>query len=112
MGSYDTEEKAINRVYTDKVTNELHNVLQVWGTAGTLTTEFAAKAKEIMLRNTMGDSATLVFPNIEGIVSLGHTTTTSEVTVNGNKYQVANEHNEDGTPKDSSKHAVPFPWQS
>lgn len=106
VGSYDTEEKAINRVYTDKVTNELHNVLQVWGTAGTLTTEFAAKAKEIMLRNTMGDSATLVFPNIEGIVSLGHTTTTSEVTVNGKPYQVANEHNEDGTPKDSSKHDV------
>ena len=81
-------------------------MLQVWGTAGTLTTEFAAKAKEIMLRNTMGDSATLVFPNIEGIVSLGHTTTTSKVTVNGKPYDVANEHNEDGTPKDSSKHDV------
>ena len=102
----DTEEQAINRVYNDKITNELHNVLSVWGTAGTLTTEFAAKAKEIMLRDQMGNSSTLLYPNIEGIVSLGHTTETSEVTVNGKPYQVANEHNEDGTPKDATKNDV------
>ena len=102
----DTEEQAINRVYNDKITNELHNVLSVWGTAGTLTTEFAAKAKEIMLRDQMGDSSTLVYPNISGIVSLGHTTKTSTVTVNGKPYEVANEHNEDGTPKDASKNDV------
>ena len=106
VGPYDTQEKAINRVYNDKITNELHNVLSVWGTAGTLTTEFAAKAKEIMLRDQMGDSSTLLYPNIEGIVSLGHTTETSEVTVNGKPYYVANEHNEDGTPKDATKHDV------
>ena len=102
----DTEEQAINRVYNDKITNELHNVLSVWGTAGTLTTEFAAKAKEIMLRDQMGDSSTLVYPNISGIVSLGHTTKTSTVTVNGKPYEVANEHNADGTPKDASKNDV------
>ena len=96
----DTQEEAINRVYTDKVTNELHNVLSVWGTAGTLTTAFAAKAKEIQLRENM-NSDTLLYPNIEGIVSLGHTTNTSSVVVNGVTYQVANEHNDDGTPKDS-----------
>ena len=100
----DTEEEAINRVYNDKVTNNLHEVLQVWGTAGTLTTEFAAKAKEIMLRDQMGDSSTLVYPNISGIVSLGHTTSTSSVTITHEDkstapYQVASEHNEDGTPK-------------
>ena len=106
VGPYDTQEKAINRVYNDKITNELHNVLSVWGTAGTLTTEFAAKAKEIMLRDQMGNSSTLLYPNIEGIVSLGHTTETSEVTVNGKPYYVANEHNEDGTPKDATKHDV------
>ena len=77
VGPYDTQEKAINRVYNDKITNELHNVLSVWGTAGTLTTEFAAKAKEIMLRDQMGDSSTLLYPNISGIVSLGHATETS-----------------------------------
>ena len=106
VGPYDTQEKAINRVYNDKITNELHNVLSVWGTAGTLTTEFAAKAKEIMLRDQMGNSSTLLYPNIEGIVSLGHTTETSTVTVNGKPYQVANEHNENGTPKDATKNDV------
>ena len=104
VGSYDTQEKAINRVYNDKITNELHNVLSVWGTAGTLTTEFAAKAKEIMLRDQMGNSSTLLYPNIEGIVSLGHTTSISSVTIthedkSTTPYQVASEHNEDGTPK-------------
>lgn len=106
VGSYDTQEKAINRIYKDKVERELHNVLSAWGTAGTLRTEFSAKAKEIQLRNKMKDQNSLLFPNIEGIVSLGHTTETSEVIVNGKPYQVANEHNEDGTPKDATKNDV------
>ena len=102
----DSEEEAINRVYKDKVERELHNVLSSWGTAGTLKTEFSAKAKEVILRDTMGESNSLTFPNISGIVSLGHTTETSTVTVNGKPYEVANEHNEDGTPKDASKNDV------
>ena len=106
VGSYDTQEKAINRVYNDKVENELHVVLQNYGTAGTLRTEFSAKAKEVLIRNTLGDSETLLFPNIEGIVSLGHTTDVTEVTVNGTTYPVAQSHNADGTPADGSKYDV------
>ncbi|MGN1053212.1 MAG: hypothetical protein ACI4SH_07485, partial [Candidatus Scatosoma sp.] len=106
VGSYDTQEKAINRVYNDKVENELHVVLQSSATAGTLRTEFAAKAKEVLIRNTLGDSESLLFPNIEGIVSLGHTTDVTEVTVNGTTYPVAQSHNPDGTPADASKYDV------
>lgn len=61
VGSYDTQEKAINRIYKDKVERELHNVLSAWGTAGTLRTEFSAKAKEIQLRNKMKDQNSLLF---------------------------------------------------
>ncbi|MDD6994571.1 MAG: ABC transporter substrate-binding protein [Candidatus Borkfalkiaceae bacterium] len=100
VGSSNTKEKAINRVYNDNVVNHLHEVLQSSATAGTLKTEFAAKAKEVLLRNTMGDSDSLLRPNIEGIVSLGHTTDVTEVTVNGTPYPVAQSHNADGTPAD------------
>lgn len=99
-----TKEAAINFVYNDKVTNELDMILLYWATANKLTTEFTAKAKEVILREGAGES--LIVPNIEGIVSLGHTTDVDKVVVNGNTYKIAHEHNSDGTPKNQDEYDV------
>ena len=92
-----TKEAAIAKVYDDTVTQKLDQILLYWATASKLNTEFTAKAKEVILREGAGES--LIVPNIEGIVSLGHTTDVESITVNGNTYKIAHEHNEDGTPK-------------
>ena len=100
-----TKEAAINKVYTDTVTNRLDQILMFWATASKLTTEFTAKAKEVILREgSNGDS--LIVPNIEGIVSLGHTTEVDSITVNGTKYDIAHQHNADGTPKNDNEYDV------
>ena len=41
---YTTEEAAIERVYNDTIVSEFNKILTYWGTAGTLTTEYSAKA--------------------------------------------------------------------
>ena len=99
------KEAAINKVYNDTVTNRLDQILMYWATASKLQTEFTAKAKEVILREgATGD--TLTVPNIEGIVSLGHTTDIESVTVNGNTYPIAHKHNADGTPKNDNEYDV------
>ncbi len=100
-----TKEAAIEKVYTDNVTNSLDAILTLWATGTKLNTEFTAKAKEVILQRQKADGALLV-PNIEGIVSLGHTTATETVTVNGTTYTVAREHNTDGTPKNANEYDV------
>ncbi len=100
-----TKEAAIDKVYNDTVTKNLDIILTLWGTAAKLNTDFTAKAKEVLLQSQKEDGK-LIVPNIEGIVSLGHTTETQTVTVNGNTYTVAHEHNEDGTPKNAGEHDV------
>ncbi len=99
-----TKEKAIEKVYNDTVTNQLDVLLLYTATASKLNTEYTAKAKEVILRESAIGG--LVVPNIEGIVSLGHTTDVQSVTVNGNSYIVAHEHNEDGTPKNEGEYDV------
>ena len=101
-----TKEQAINHVYNDKIASELHIILSLWATATKLHTEYSAKAKEVILhQNTTGD--TLKVPNIEGIVSLGHTDKKgSTVTVNGTDYKVASGHNADGTVSASDEYDV------
>ena len=99
-------QSAINKVYKDTITESLNNVLTFWGTAGTLTTEFAAKAKDVLIHNNLGDSTELTYPNIEGVVSLGHTTDINEVTVKNTNYKVAHSHNSDGTPTNSDEYDV------
>lgn len=99
-----TREAAIEKVYNDTVTQRLDQILLYWATASKLNTEFTAKAKEVILRAGAGDG--LIVPNIEGIVSLGHTTDVQSVTVNGNEYMIAHEHNDDGTPKNSEEYDV------
>lgn len=106
MNTVTTKEAAINKVYKDNVESSLHNILTVWGTAGTLTTVYTAAATDIILQEKKNEDGSLTYPNIEGIVSLGHTTSVSAVTVGGVTYNVAHEHNEDGTPKNANEYDV------
>ena len=96
--SITTKEAAIDYIYKDKIARELHIILQYWATAATLTSEYTAKAKEVILHENVSDDGTLAVPSISGIVSLGHTDLAgSTVTVNGTDYTVASSHNADGT---------------
>ena len=111
VDNYDTVEKAIDRVYNDMMVNGLNTVLTARGTSGTLQTRYAGEATGIIVRNNMANDpnyveGSLLYPNVSGIVSLGHTTDTAKVTVNGNEYAVAQEHNEDGTPKNADEYDV------
>ncbi len=102
-----TKEQAIMHVYNDNVTTNLHEILSTWGTAGTLATKYAADATTILLHTELGDETSgMKFPNIEGIVSLGHTSEVGTVKVNGKDYTVAHEHNEDGSPKNANEYDV------
>ena len=104
--NYTTMEAAINRVYNDNVKTGLNNILSVWGTSGTLLTQYAGHATSVLLHNNLKGDGSLSFPNIEGIVSLGHTTDKTEVTIGNDKYAVAQEYNEDGTVKNDGEYAV------
>lgn len=101
-----TEESAITRVFNDKTKYELNQVLTYWGTAGTLRTIYTAAATDVILQGYKKDDGSLQYPNIEGIVSLGHTTNTASIKVNGSDYAVAQEHKADGTPKNSNEYDV------
>lgn len=105
--SIDSEEAAVDYIYNDKIARELDVILQYWGTANTLTTEYTAKAKEVILHENVSDDGTLAVENISGIVSLGHTDAAgSTITVNGTDYTIASGHNADGTVTDPSEYDV------
>ena len=105
--SITTKEAAIDYVYNDKIARELNTILMFWATGTTLTTEYTAKAKEVILHENITDDGTLAVPNISGIVSLGHTEAAgSKITVNGTEYTVASSHNEDGTVAAEGEHDV------
>ncbi|MBE6563052.1 MAG: hypothetical protein E7660_04885 [Ruminococcaceae bacterium] len=96
--SITTKEAAIDYVYNDKIARELNIILLYWGTANTLSTEYAAKAKEVILHENVSDDGSLAVENIKGIVSLGHTEVAgTTLTVNGTEYKIASAHNDDGT---------------
>ncbi len=101
-----TEESAIERVFNDKTKYALHEILTYWGTAGTLRTNYTAAATDVILQGYKKDDGSLEYPNISGIVSLGHTTETTKVTVNEKEYNVAREHLADGTPKNKTEYDV------
>jgi len=102
---------AINYVYNDKSSSALIEILTMWGTANELRTEFSAKAMEVILDETKVDGQLRV-ESIEGIKSLGHITDptnakyTETVTIGDKVYNVAHEHNEDGTPVSSEEYDV------
>ena len=103
-----SKETAIDYVYNDQISRNLNVILSYWATANTLLTEFAAKAKEVILHANMSDDGNLAVKNISGIVSLGHNAETkgTTVTVNGTDYKVASEHNADGTVKNEGEYDV------
>ena len=101
-----TKEAAIDYVYTSKIEQSLHEILQYWATAQTLTTEYTAQAKEVILHENVKEDGSLVVPNISGIVSLGHTTDVAEVKAKNGTYKVAHEHNADGTVKNEGEYDV------
>ena len=101
------KDAAIEYVYNDKIARELDISLYYWATGSTLTTEYTAKAKEVILHENVSDDGTLAVENISGIVSLGHTEAAgSTITVNGTSYTVASGHNEDGTVTNPAEYDV------
>ena len=105
--SITTKEAAIDYIFNDVIARELDIVLQYWATANTLTTEYTAKAKEVILHENVSDDGSLAVENISGIVSLGHTEAAgSAITVNGNSYTVASGHNTDGTVTNENEYDV------
>ncbi len=105
--SVTTKEAAIDYVYNDIIARELNIVLQYWATANTLMTEYAAKAKEVILHENVSDSGALAVENIKGIVSLGHTEAAgTKMTVNGTEYTIASGHNDDGTVTNPEEYDV------
>ncbi len=105
--SIKSKEDAIDYIYNDKIARELDIILMYWGTANTLSTEFAAKAKEVILHENVSDDGTLAVENISGIVSLGHTDMAGEkIKINGTEYKIASAHNDDGTVKNADEYDV------
>ncbi len=100
-----TEEAAIQYVYDSRVTSELHYILQYYATAGTLQTEYAAQARDVILHENLKDGE-LSVKNISGIQSLGHTSDIQTVNVNGTDYTVAHQHNADGTVANANEYDV------
>ena len=99
------KESAINYVYNQEVENGLARILTAWATATELNTLYTAQAKEVILKeNTVGGQ--LAVPNIAGIVSLGHTTSETSVTIGNNTYTVAHEHDENGAPTNADEYDV------
>ena len=102
-----TKEDAIEYIYNDRIARQLDVVLYYWGTATKLRTEYSAKAKEIILHENMGDDDSLAVPNIEGIVSLGHSEDAEDsIKIKDTEYKIAKEHNEDGTVKNADEYDV------
>ena len=105
--SIKSKEDAVNYVYNDKIARELNIILQYWATATTLTTEFTAKAKEVILHENVADDGSLAVESISGIVSLGHTDAAgTTIKVNGTDYKIASAHNDDGTVKNEGEYDV------
>ncbi len=100
------KEEAINYVFRDKTESKLDEILSYWATANRLLTDYTAKAKEVLLHQSMGADGKLAVPNIAGIVSLGHTTDVTSVTAQNGTYTVAHTHNADGTPAEADTYDV------
>ncbi len=100
-----TEQEAIDLIYKDNVVSEFVKILTQWGTAGTLRTQFSAEAKDVILHENL-ENGELAYPNISGIVSLGHTTDVQQVNIKGTTYNVAHEHNAEGVPTTQNAYDV------
>ena len=99
MNTYNTKDKVVERVYNDQISEALSAILLGSVSSSTLESEFTAKAKDVLLKNELRDGE-LAVSSISGIVSLGHEADTkgTTITVNGNEYTVASEHDANGVP--------------
>ena len=105
--SVKSKKDAIEYVYNDKIATELDIILSYWATANELQTEYAAKAKEVILHENASEDGDLAVESISGIVSLGHTDMAGEtIEVNGTEYKIASGHNEDGTVTNADEYDV------
>ncbi len=105
-GTITNMESAIDYVYNDKISSELNNILRYWATGTQMRTNYVAKAKDVILHENLDDDSGLIYQNIEGITSLGHTSDVSEVVIDGTTYKVAHSHNEDGTVSNAGEYDV------
>ncbi len=100
-----TQQAAIDYVHTFIVQSEFDVIMQAYATGTTVRTQYAAKARDVLLHeNLEGDQ--LVVPSIDGIKSLGHNTELTKVEINGKTYEIAQEHKDDGTPVNDSQYDV------
>ena len=107
VANYPTVEDAIEGFYESTIESGLDDILTVRGTAGTIATQYAADALSIILHgSTSAGEGELAYPNISGVVSLGHTTDVANVVVNDTTYKVAHQHNADGTPVNADEYDV------
>ena len=98
VSKYTTQDQAVKKVFNDKICENFIEVITSWGTAGTIMTEFSAGAKEMILSERV-DGDSLAYPNVSGIVSLGHQPTQDEsIVVNGTTYKIAYAHDDKGRP--------------
>jgi len=101
------KEAAIDYIFGDKIARQLDIILYYWATGTQLSTEFTAKAKEVILHENVSEEGDLAIENISGIVSLGHTEEAGgTITVNGTDYTIASGHNEDGTVTNPEEYDV------
>ncbi len=101
-----SKDLAIKYVYDHMVACKLDEILTYWATAGKLTSEYTAKAKEVILKSKAGADG-LAVKNISGIVSLGHTDKAgTTISVNGTDYTIASGHNDDGTVTNAAEYDV------
>ena len=101
------KDAAIEMVFQDKIARELDTILLYWATGTTLSNEYTAKAKEVILHKNVSADGTLAVKNISGIVSLGHTDKAgTTIQVNGSDYTIASGHNADGTVTNSNEYDV------
>ena len=96
-----TKEQAIEYAFNDTICNSFDAVSLMTGAATTVLSEYTANAKGVILHEKLGDSNELIIPSISGIVSLGHSTDVSSVTIGDKTYNVAKEYNDDGTVKNA-----------
>lgn len=97
--------EAIEFVHKDKIEGSLGLILTAYQTASNILTDFTSKATEVILKENLNDGE-LAYPNISGIVSLGHTSDVTEVKTDSATYKVAHSHNDDGTVKNADEYDV------
>ncbi len=97
--SITTKDAAIERVFENMIQESLPSVLYYSVSSSTIINEYTAKAREVLLNNELVDGE-LAVPSVSGIESLGHKEDTkgTTITVNGNQYTVASEHDANGVP--------------